>query len=69
MQSASDDRKRPYLPSSIATLPLENANRLIVECTHCSVREATDMLESMSRELSQKERSAADHSDRWKNSA
>ena len=52
MHADSDGKKnkRPYIPPTITKLPAEQANRFIVERTHCSDQEAADLLESLRRE-------------------
>ena len=71
MHPGSDAKKKktPYIPPSITKLPLEKAQRFIVERTHCSDQEATSLLESMRRELRQKKQSPADSGDRRNRSA
>jgi hypothetical protein len=47
-------KKRPYTPPTVTKLPLEKAKQFVVELTRCSDQEATDLLESMRRELRKK---------------
>jgi hypothetical protein len=45
--SSSDGKKkkkRPYIPPTIIKRPLEKAKQLIMERTHCSDKEAMDLL-------------------------
>jgi hypothetical protein len=44
--SSSDGKKkkRPYIPPTIIKRPLEKAKQLIMERTHCSAKEAMDLL-------------------------
>jgi len=72
MHSGSDgkNKKRPYIPPTITKLPLEKAKRLITERTHCSEREAMDLLDSLRREQQMKQRSDKPSAgDEWERSA
>ena len=72
MHSGSDGKKkkRPYIPPTITKLPLEEAKRFIRERTHCSDKEAMDLLDSLRRRQRQKLQPLKPFADdKWKRSA
>jgi hypothetical protein len=73
MHSSSDGKKKkkPYIPPTIIKLPLEKAKQLIMERTHCSDKEALDLLDSLRRRQRQKQQplKPSTDDDKWKRSA
>jgi hypothetical protein len=56
MSSDSEDKKKPYVRCAATKVTSEQAKEFVTDRANCSDREATDLLESLRRELLDNER-------------